>query len=234
MINAPTMGTPNYLFDVAKGKVQNEQAINIFGFNRNIGSVFETIWNDTTSYTYPASASTLTVDSSNSSDTMQVMINGLDSDYNITSEAITLNGTSDVQTIKSFLRVNSAVILSGENQGDINIRSGSTIIAFIEQGIGSTQQCVYTVPNGHTLYLFRIDLTSGTVNGNKYLMYRNVIRKNSRTLRVAEATWQTGQQSFDRQVPFAISEKTDFEFEAKSSSGNNEVSIFIEAVLVKD
>ena len=55
-----------------------------------------------------------------------------------------------------------------------------------------------------------------------------------RTLRVAEATWQTGQQSFDRQVPFAIAEKTDFEFEVKSSSSVNEVSIFVEAVLVRN
>ena len=72
------------------------------------------------------------------------------------------------------------------------------------------------------------------MNPNKYLTYRNTTKTAAgRTLKVAEATWQSGQQSFDRQVPFRIDEKTDFSFEAKSSSGDNEVSIFIEAVLVR-
>ena len=53
------------------------------------------------------------------------------------------------------------------------------------------------------------------------------------TLRVAEGTFQNNQQNFDRQIPFRIAEKTDFSFEAKSSSGDNELSIFIETVLMK-
>jgi hypothetical protein len=88
------------------------------------------------------------------------------------------------------------------------------------------------VPAGKSLYLYRIDLTSGTVTGNKYLTYRQTLRSsNGRVLRVAEATWQGGQQSFDRQIPFKIPEKTDFEFEAKSSSSTNEVSIFVEGLV---
>ncbi|NIQ90062.1 MAG: hypothetical protein GWN93_13925 [Deltaproteobacteria bacterium] len=90
------------------------------------------------------------------------------------------------------------------------------------------------MPAGYELFLFRIDLTSGTVNPNKYITYRNkVTTSTGRTLRVATATWQNDQQSFDRQVPFRIAEKTDFCFEAKSSSGSNIVSIFIEAVLME-
>ena len=234
MINARTSGTPHFLFDIARGKVNNEQAVNIFGFNRSIGTSFETLWNDSATYVYPSSASTLEAVSDSASDTMAVFIDGLDADYNRINETVTLNGTTPVTTTQSFLRVNSAVILAGSNVGDITISNGVSY-AYIEAGIGLTQQCVYTVPAGHTLYLFRIDLTSGTVNGNKYLTYRNVLRTHTgRTLRVAEATWQADQQSFDRQVPFAIGEKTDFEFEVKSSSSTNEVSIFVEAVLVRN
>jgi len=80
--------------------------------------------------------------------------------------------------------------------------------------------------------LLRIDLTSGTVNPNKYITYRQTLRSsNGRILRVAESTWQTDQQSFDRQIPFKIPEKTDFQFEAKSSSGSNQVSIFVEGLV---
>jgi hypothetical protein len=84
------------------------------------------------------------------------------------------------------------------------------------------------------MYIFRIDVNSATVNPNKFIVFRNVITANGRTLRVAEATFATSQVSYDRQVPFKIAEKTDFQFEAKSSSGTNEVAIFVEATLCKD
>lgn len=233
-INAPETGTPHFLFDIAKGKVTNQSAVNIFGFNRAIDASFETIWNNGGTYAYPASAATLSCVSSSAADTMAVLISGLDENYDLLTETVTLTGTTPVSTTGEFLRVNSAVILSGENAGDITVTNDGDTVAFIEAGIGLTQACVYTVPRNHALYLFRIDLTSGTVNPNKYLTYRNVIRTSTgRVLRVAEATWESGSQSFDRQIPFKIDEKTDFSFEAKSSSGSNEVSIFVEAVLVR-
>lgn len=228
------MSTQATLFDVARGHYSNMQAVNIFGFNREVGTTLETIWNDGGQYTFLSSAQQLSVVSTSASDTMNVLISGLDSSYNEITETVTLTGTTAVTTTSSFLRVNSAVILAGSNVGDITGTYNSTKLFHIEATQGLTQTCVYTVPAGHELYLFRIDLTSGTINPNKYLTYRNVTYTHTgRTLRVAEATWQEGQQSFDRQVPFKVGEKTDFTFEAKSSSGTNEVSIFIEAVLVE-
>jgi hypothetical protein len=208
------------------------EGVNIFGFNRDIATDFETIWNDTGSYVYPTSQSALTLVSTSASDTMAVLINGLDANYIQRQEVVTLTGTTPVVTAQQFFRINNAVILTGSNVGNITIKIGANLHGYIEAGQGATQACVYTVPAGKSLYLLRIDLTSGTVTGNKYLTYRQTLRSsNGRILRVAEATWQTGQQSFDRQVPFKIPEKTDFQFEAKSSSGSNEVSIFVEGFL---
>ena len=229
------VSTQRFGLDAARGIMGNVEAVNIFGFNRAVGTSFETLWNNGGSYSFLSAEQQLSVVSTNAADTMDVLIQGLDGDYNEVDETITLDGTNAVTTTNSFLRVNNAVILSGENAGDITGSYTTTDVFFIEAGIGTTQACVYTVPAGHSLYLFRIDLTSGTVTGNKYLTYRNRIdSENGRVLRVAEATWQSGMQSFDRQVPFKISEKTDFQFEAKSSGSSNEVSIFIEAILVDD
>jgi hypothetical protein len=224
------------MLEIARKRTPGVQPVNLFGVDRAIGTGdFETIWNGPDPHAFPATAGTLTLSSSSSSDTMPVLIQGLDSDYNMIDAMVTLNGTSDVTTTESFWRVNSATILSGENQGNISIDRGDNTVAYIETGNGTTQACVYTVPAGHELFLFRIDLTSGTVRFNRYLMYRNVTRSsNGRVLRVAEATWQEGMQSFDRQIPFRIPEKTDFFFEAKSSANPvNEVSIFIEALLME-
>ena len=223
---------PNAYYGLLNDNFSGCEAVNIFGFNRDVATDFETIWNDTGSYTFPSAQSVLTVVSTSASDTMTLLINGLDENYIQRQEVVTLTGTSAVTTAQQFFRINSAVILTGSNVGNITIKIGATLHGYIEAGQGATQACVYTVPAGKSLYLLRIDLTSGTVTGNKYLTYRQTLRSsNGRILRVAEATWQTGQQSFDRQIPFKIPEKTDFQFEAKSSSGSNEVSIFVEGLV---
>ena len=227
--------TPNFLHDVAKGNIWDSKALNIFGFNRTVGTAFETLWDDGGNYVFPSSALVMSAVSSSASDTMNLLISGLDANYNEITETVTLAGTSAVQTTLSFLRINSAVILSGSNVGNISISNGGTNYAYISATLGTTQACIYTVPAGHSIYLFRIDCTSGTNNGQKYLTIRNVVCNDSgRKLRVSEATFSTSQVSFDRQVPFKIEEKTDFSFEAKSSASENEVSIFIEAILVRN
>ena len=226
------MTTSNVFLDVARGHYNNLKPINIFGFNRTVDTSFETIWNDGGGYVYPSVSSVLSVSSSSALDTMNVLISGLNSDYVEISETVTLTGVSAVSTTQAFFRINSAVILSGSNSGNISIKIGNTLHSYIEAEQGATQACVYTVPAGKSLYLLRIDITSGTVNPNKFLTYRQSLRSsNGRVLRVAESTWQANQQSFNRQVPFVIGEKTDFQFEAKSSSGSNEVSIFVEGLL---
>lgn len=227
--------TPNFYFDVARGNMYDATAVNIFGFNRTVDTTFETLWNDGGSYVFPSSAVVMSAVSTSASDTMPVLIAGLDADYNEITETVTLSGTTPVVTTQSFLRINSAVILSGSNVGGISITNGGTKYAFIEAGLGATQSCIFSVPAGYSLFIVRIDVNSATVNPNKYLTIRNVIGSpNGRQLKVAEATFATSQVSYDRQVPFKIAEKSDFQFQAKSSSGENEVAIFVEAVLARD
>jgi hypothetical protein len=227
--------TPHYLFDVAQDKMWDQSAVNIFGFNTLVGTSFETLWNDGGAYVFPSSAVAMDLVSTSASDTMDVLVVGLDSSYNQITETVTLTGTSAVTTSASFLRVNSAIILSGQNAGEISISNGGTTYAFIGTNLGTTQACIYTVPAGYSLYIFRIDFNSATVNPNKYLTVRNKLSSHTgRVLHVAEATFSTSQVSYDRQVPFKIAEKTDFEFQAKSSSSDNEVAVFVECVLIKN
>jgi hypothetical protein len=209
--------------------------VNIFGFSRTVGTDFQTIWNDGGQYVHPSAAVQMSCVSTSASDTMTIVISGLNADYETIAEIVQINGTTPVTTTNSFYRINSATILSGSNVGDITVSEGGTEYAHIEATLGTTQACVYTVPANHSLYIFRISLTSGTVNSNKYITYRNRVDSSTgRVLRVAEATFQQNMQTFDRQIPFRIAPKSDFQFEAKSSSGTNELSIFIEALLMRD
>lgn len=227
--------SPHALLEIASERMPDVVPVNIFGFSRTVGTDFQTIWNNGSQYAQPSAAVQMSCVSTSASDTMTILVSGLDSNYESLAEIVQLNGTSAVTTSNSFYRINSAVILSGSNVGDITISNGGAVYANIEATLGTTQACVYTVPADHSLYLFRISLTSGTVNSNKYITYRNRIDSSSgRVLRVAEATFQLNMQTFDRQIPFRIAPKTDFQFEAKSSSGTNELSIFIEALLMRD
>jgi hypothetical protein len=226
--------TPHLLFDIAKGKMYDSEAVNIFGFNRDVNGSFETVWNDGDAYVYPTSALTMTAVSSSASDTMSVLVSGLDANYDQISETVTLTGTVAVTLSTQFYRINSAVILAGSNVGNITIANGGVTYAFIEAGIGATQACLFTVPNGYDLYLFRITANSATATGSQYLTIRNALRTSTgRELKVAEATFAESQVNYDRQIPFKIAEKTDFQFQAKSSSSTNQIAIFVEAVLVK-
>ncbi len=227
--------TGNTYFDVSRGVFRKLTALNIFGFNTTIATDYETAWTVGGKYTYPSSALTMSVVSASASDTMNVLIQGLDASYNEISEIVTLTGTSAVTTTNNYYRINTAVILSGSNVGNITISNGGTTYARIDAGVGLTQACIYTVPAGKSLYLVRIDVNSATANPNKYITIRNQTRtKTGRILKVAQATFATSQVSYDRQVPFKIDECTDFEFEAKSSSGENEIAFFVEAVLAEN
>lgn len=224
--------TGNTYLDIARGVFKKLKPLNIFGFNTTIGTSYETAWTVGGKYTYPASALNMSVVSASASDTMSLLIQGLDANYLEISETVTLTGITPVTTSNDYLRINNAVLLSDSNVGNITISNGGTTYARIDAGVGITQQCVYTVPANKSLYLVRIDVNSATANPNKYITLRNQTRtKTGRILKVAEATFSTSQVSYDRQIPFKIDECTDFEFEAKSSSGENEIAFFVEAIL---
>jgi len=227
--------SPHALLEIASERMPEVVPVNIFGFSRSVGTTFQTIWNDGGQYVHPSAAVQMSCVSTSASDTMTIVISGLNADYETIAEIVQLNGTTPVTTTNPFYRINSATILSGSNVGDITVSEGGTVYANIEATLGTTQACIYTVPANHSLYIFRISLTSGTVNSNKYITYRNRVDSSTgRVLRVAEATFQLNMQTFDRQIPFRIAPKSDFQFEAKSSSGTNELSIFVEALLMKD
>jgi hypothetical protein len=64
--------------------------------------------------------------------------------------------------------------------------------------------------------------------------YTNLNPSGNTGFDIARATSATSEVAYDRQIPFRIDECTYFEFEAQSSSSDNEVAIFVECVLLKN
>jgi len=218
---------------IAKGESNDYSARNIFGYNALVGTSYIPLWENNTVYTYPTQPLTMTVTSNVADNGVQVRIIGLDGDYNVITEVVTL--AVSVATTQQFFRINDVVTISGNAINDITISNGGITYAKVRGGDGKNQASIYTVPAGHSLYLVRIDAFCATAaQNNRQIFFRNLACLPSGVkLRVAETSFLETMH-IQRQVPFRYNEKTDIEFQLHGSSGEQFVSVFGEAILCKN
>jgi hypothetical protein len=176
----------------------------------------------------------MTVNSNVADDGVVIRVIGLDADYNIISGDYTLNSGTPPTTI-AFFRINDVLTIDGNAANDITLTNGGTTYAKIRGGEGRNQASIFTVPANHSFYLYRIDAFSATTTGaSKYVLFRNQVTLSTGVvLRIAETTF-LNQMQILRQLPFKYTEKTDIEFQGRSSSGDNEISVFGEGTLVNE
>ena len=206
---------------IQKGLVQNYTGINKFGLNTAVGSSFETIWDGNNTYTYPSSAGTATATSSDtaSDNTGTVEIQGLDSNYDLATETLTIGGSASTT---SFIRVFRAVLKTANtgtsNVGVITITVSSTTVAQIRAGYGQTLMCVYTVPRKHNAYLMQLDVGSSKDLENEIRFITKEIDNGNVFNTKAFITTRGGFVEKNYAVPVVIPEKTDIELIAKASA----------------
>lgn len=227
----------DFNLQVARGQIQGHSTVNIYGYQPAISTTFVPVWENVTAYTYPASASTMYLSGSNG-DTAQITIVGLDSGYNTISEAVTLNGTTPVATVKKYLRVNSMSVTVGSATnpvGAVYLKDvgGTITYAQINTGVGRTQAALYTVPAGYTFFLQRVAIYT-SLNGNDFVTYQNkTISPNG----VVQLTQQAPfAMSYDalRIMPRPFLEKTDIQLMCKIQSGTGAVAVAQEGYLIKN
>jgi hypothetical protein len=235
----PPINRKHHEFDlmVSSGNITDHRAINIFGFNTEVGTEYIPLWEDATAYTYPESALTMTAVSDSASDTAVIMlILGLDINYDEIQTTFTLNGTNAVTIDTAFYRINAVITTAGNAVGTVTIANAGTTYAKVRAGDGKNQAAIYTVPRGHSFYLYRIDAFSGQADAtaNRYVFFRNFTRTATGVeLRVAETTFRANMH-IQRRFPFRYAEKTDIQYRCKSSAGTHEIGVFAEGVLIKD
>lgn len=161
---------------VAAGLLSGFSITNKFGRNADIdtGSVPEDVCGAGGLYAgFPDSTletvsvlSTSIADVSSSTGAHSIRIIGLDADYNVQSETISLNGTTPVASVNQYRRVHTASIQSvgsgGVNAGDITIRHTTTtanVFGVMQAGRNQTNESAYTVPAGFTAYMRQLDVS---------------------------------------------------------------------------
>ena len=227
----------NWEAAVALGKTSGNEAWNIFGYNTGAGTNLRAMWyrGDTTDYVFPSAAQIMQVKSTNAADTMNLLIVGLDANYDRISETVTLAGTSVVSTTKEYLRLNAAIILAGSNAGTIDIGDDlagtPTYYKGIRPGDGRCQDSISTIPRGYQFALYRIDAFSADSTASKPGIFRNYVANESgRILNVARTTFFNN-MNIQRRIPFVYSGKTDIQFQLSSITGSHEMGVFGEGVL---
>jgi hypothetical protein len=234
---------------VSRGQVPYHSPQNIFGYGTTpaTANLFRTVWENmtTTEYVFPGSALTMQLVSTAVGDTASITIVGLDANYNIISETLVLNGTTNVPTVNQYFRINSLYVSTGSTTnptGVVSLSNGGVVYGQINTGVfngttsslGRSQMAVYTVPAGYTFHGFRYGAYS-SFNGNSanYTTYRAITNSSSGVQQLIVQTPFNTTYEVQRHFPFPYAEKTDLRFQVASSAASSAVvSINIGGVLV--
>lgn len=234
---------------VARGQIAWHTPVNVFGYQSAVGTNLYAVWDVAADYVYPVSATTMLLYSSSASDTdVPVLIVGLDASFNPVSELLTLtNGTTGVTTTKSYLRIQSIAVANGVPPvGTITLsNAGKTVtyarinlvtVGLTTESAGRSQMALYTVPAGHTFYLYRVDVYSSQGgSGNNYANYRVQTYNNvtSQRFEILQSPFSNNYNA-RRSIPFPYTEKTDIQWQASVATGTGPIGAIIEGILIKN
>ena len=138
--------------------------VNKFGRNPDVDSgQAQDIWDyggdgNGETYSWPTSAAATTIVSDSADDAAAgtgartVQIQGLDANYGLLTQTVTLNGATPVSVPTALIRVfrmKVATAGSGEtNAGNVDVKHSTTILARVTAGFGQTLMALYTIPLG--------------------------------------------------------------------------------------
>lgn len=237
---------------VARGQIQDHTAIIVFGYNPDVDTAEESVWPDGGTVPHPTVASVLKISSSSANDTSAgtgartVYLEGLDGNYAVISETITLNGQTAVNTVHSYLYVNSFYVLTagsgGENAGNINAGTGvvtsgvpAVLYDIIATGYNNRITGHYCVPAGYTGYMVEGLFSAGQASGSTAVTGFLKQHGPDGILRVgAVSTVNNSSAVFMFQPPYVIPEKNCVGATAIGTASNNAVSSYFNIILIKN
>ena len=218
---------------ITKGLVQDLSGVDKFGYNSDVGTSYETIWDGGSTYAYPSSATTMTATSAASAtdNGVEVTIIGLDSTWNPATATVTLAGSGTATTTQTFIRVFRAYVDNGqEPTGNITIGNGGTTYAQITFPYNQTLMAVYTIPAGHNGYLVSANIS---IEKQKEVVAKLMFRPYNSIFTTKGIISSFG-VPYQRNwlIPPLIPAKTDIEIRAKAGASTG-ISAGFEIILEK-
>jgi len=227
--------------NIARGLVKGTSVIHKFGAVPELSNgATGTVW-DVNDTVYPWSAwdtaGVITVDRASASDAnKQVVVVGLDQDYNPVTETITLTNATGNLSTGTFKRVFRAFVVDGDtNVGLVSIKKDGTTVAAITAGKAQTLMAVLTIPANHTGYLCKGTASaqaSSDGTGNMFVRYFG--QSSFRVGHTFEVFGAGGQYVYDFTVPIEIPEKSDIDVRVSGRTNKGRFTAAFDVILIKD
>lgn len=237
----------NFFFDIARGLYPKLSVVHKFGQNPDLdsGDSYRPIWDIGEEYTYSTTADIDSLSSSDDSDTQEIEVQGLDTNWELTLQTITLTGQTrkalDTPLIRVFRMINrGSSDLAGDVYCYVNtaITAGvpddlSYVRAHIMDGNNQTLMLIYTVPSNYTAYLVAGRLhvyksIAGVIESRVWLRDPGGVFRIQETLSIHS---QGAGADYNFPVPLTIPEKSDIYVDAASSALNMGVSGSLDFIL---
>ena len=234
-----TNSTGDFFLDVAKGDIDGYSCIEKFGENPDIdtGTYPEDVWDGGGIYTFSSTADISKIASSDSGDTQDIQIFGLDENWNEVTQTIELTGQTPV-TLETplirvyrminrgstdiggtvYLAISTATWTSGVPDTDTDIR------AVINNGNNQTLMCIYSVPAGKTAYFYQGYVAYGKSSSTgasftwRARLFGEVFAVKSKVAVIGSgsSSW-----AYLYKVPLALPEKSDVLIRCEMVEANN-------------
>ena len=209
------------------------RTVHKFGYNASVGTAFETVWDGGATYQYPTSATTAVVTSSNTTadDGGTVQVFGLDQNYNLIDEVLTIGGSAGTKT---FIRVFRATLKNANtgvaNVGTLTVTVNSIAVAQIQPTYGQTLMAVYTIPAGKRGLLIQVDAGSSKDQEHEIRLVGREIENGNAFSTKSFLTMRGNFVEKNLYGAVIFPQKTDIEIQAKSGA-TSAVSAGFELVL---
>lgn len=206
---------------ISRGLVRGAYSVNKYGYNSAVPSnAYETIWDGSNLYTYISTAGTATVTSSNTSSDNggTVTVYGLDANYDLVQETLTIGGGAGTQSFYRVFRATLDTANTGtSNVGTVTVTVDSTSAAIISPARGQTLMAIYTIPRGKKGYLVQLD--AGSQKDLEHEIVLVVKNGSGNVFQTKEfISIRGGFHTKNYALPVEIDEKYDIEVRAKSSA----------------
>ena len=253
---------------ISRGKSRGARFVHKFGKNDGINSSVETVWAAGGLHYQPETAGTVDFVSTSAEDAVGgdgvavIVIEGLDANFVEVEETLTLTGLTPVPTTTEFLRVNraygtdlgpGATIATNPqfaNLGDItgthnNLTTPNDVVVHIPANVGQSQLALYTIPDGHTGYLYNFGASSGkesTGAGTNPVTTIRLLRRDVCLDGSPQQSWRIMDEfilkdsidEVDYPFPIEIPAKTDMEVRAFTSSESVPVSAHFDVLILEN
>jgi hypothetical protein len=267
-LNAPGDSTMSQDFDaigvrptdfhteVALGRRQGHETWNKFGYNEDVdaasGEEIIASWGGT--FQYLTAGETIDIVSTSVNDVnttgtgaQRIIIYGVDENWKPQTEIVNMNGLTTVTTTSQWIGINRIAIYKAgtglENAGTINVTANTSLYQMAQMPAtqGTSQQCVFYVPEGHQFLAEWLHFDAIKTSGGskpeitfKVYVYSDVATAQFEVFRDSLDIAIDNTLTIGPPIPFVVSEKSILWFVADTDTNDTAVRARFSGELVRD